>query len=171
MNFRRLGAIIVKELRHLARDHLTFGMIIGIPIMELVLFGYAINMDVRNLDAAVLDQADTARSRDLIADMSSTQVINLRYHLATPQQIDTLLREGRISVALIVPPDSLPVRAVAAHPAEPSRIIASATNQLYHSDDDGATWSILASPPGAVITGLLFHPTDRSAMVAVTAAR
>lgn len=105
MNFRRLGSIIVKELRHLARDHLTFGMIIGIPILELVLFGYAINMDVRNLDAAVLDQANTARSRELIADMSSTQVINLRYHLANPQQIDTLLREGRISVALVVPPD------------------------------------------------------------------
>jgi ABC-2 type transport system permease protein len=64
MRLLRLGSIIVKELRQLRRDRLTFAMIIGIPTMQLVLFGYAINMDVRHLDAAVLDQANTARSRD-----------------------------------------------------------------------------------------------------------
>lgn len=105
MNLRRLGSIVLKELRQLRRDRLTFAMIVGIPVMELVLFGYAINMDVRNLDAAVLDQANTARSRELIAGFGATQVVNLRYRLSTPQQLDTLLREGRISAALLLPPD------------------------------------------------------------------
>ena len=67
MSLQRLGAIVLKELRQLRRDRLTFAMIVGIPVMQLVLFGFAINMDVRNLDAAVLDQADTARSRAVIA--------------------------------------------------------------------------------------------------------
>ncbi len=57
MNFRRLWLDRDKELRQLRRDRLTFAMIIGIPTMQLVLFGYAINLDVRHLDAAVLDQA------------------------------------------------------------------------------------------------------------------
>ena len=57
MNLRRLLSIIVKELRQLRRDKLTFAMIVGIPTMQLLLFGYAINLDIRNLDAAVLDQA------------------------------------------------------------------------------------------------------------------
>jgi ABC-2 type transport system permease protein len=80
-------------------------MIIGIPTMQLVLFGYAINMDVRNLDAAVLDQAHTARSRELIAEMGASQVLNLRYSLSTQKQLQDLLREGKISIALVVPAD------------------------------------------------------------------
>jgi ABC-2 type transport system permease protein len=105
MNLRRLGAIVVKELRQLRRDRLTFAMIIGIPTLQLVLFGYAINMDVRNLDAAVLDQANTARSREVIAEMGASQVLNLRYSLSTQKQLQDLLREGKISIALVVPAD------------------------------------------------------------------
>jgi ABC-2 type transport system permease protein len=105
MNLRRLLSIVLKELRQLRRDRLTFAMIVGIPIMQLVLFGYAINLDVRNLDAAVLDQANTARSRELIARMAQSQVLELRYRLSATQDIDALLREGRISAALVLPPD------------------------------------------------------------------
>ncbi len=105
MNLRRIIAIVRKELRQLRRDRLTFAMIAGIPIIQLVLFGYAINMDVRGLEAAVLDQANTARSREVIAEIASSRVLNLRYRLSAPQQIDQLLRQGRISVALVVPAD------------------------------------------------------------------
>ena len=51
----RIRAVAAKEVRQLRRDRLTFGMIIGIPVMQLLLFGYAINMDVRYLSAAVDD--------------------------------------------------------------------------------------------------------------------
>lgn len=105
MNLRRLGSIIVKELRQLRRDRLTFAMIIGIPIMQLVLFGYAINLDVRGLEAAVLDQAGTARSRELIAGFEATQVLVLGHRLSTPQQLDDLMRAGRISAAVVIPAD------------------------------------------------------------------
>lgn len=105
MKPRRLFSIVVKELRQLRRDRLTFAMIVGIPIMQLVLFGYAINLDVRNLDAAVLDQANTARSRELVAAIGASNVLDFRYRLSVPQQIDQLLAEGAISVALVVPPD------------------------------------------------------------------
>lgn len=105
MKLRRLFSIVLKELRQLGRDKLTLAMIAGLPIMQLVLFGYAINLDVRNLDAAVLDQADTMRSRDLIAEMAASNVINLRYRLTVPQQIEQLLAEGKISVAVVIPDD------------------------------------------------------------------
>ena len=55
----RLFAITSKEVRQLARDRLTFGMIVGIPLMQILLFGYAINFDVRDLGAAVVDEANT----------------------------------------------------------------------------------------------------------------
>lgn len=105
MNLRRLAAIVVKELRQLRRDRLTFAMIVGIPLLQLVLFGYAINMDVRGIAAAVLDQADSARSREVVAEIGSSQVLDLRYRLSTPHQLDELLRQGRISAALVIPAD------------------------------------------------------------------
>lgn len=105
MNLRRLSAIVLKELRQLRRDKLTFAMIAGIPLLELVLFGYAINMDVRGIEAAVLDQANTAQSREAVAEIASSQVIDIQYRLHDPQQIDQLLRQGKISAALVVPRD------------------------------------------------------------------
>lgn len=105
MNLRRLGAIVLKELRQLRRDKLTFVMIAGVPLLQLVLFGYAINTDIRGMDAAVLDQANTTHSREAVAEIASSQVLNLRYHLNTPQEIDHLLRQGKISAALVVPTD------------------------------------------------------------------
>jgi ABC-2 type transport system permease protein len=105
MNLRRMGAVVLKELRQLRRDKLTFVMIAGVPLLQLVLFGYAINMDVRGIEAAVLDQANTVQSREAVAEITSSQVLDVKYHLDNPQQIDRLLREGRISAALVVPRD------------------------------------------------------------------
>lgn len=105
MNLRRLWAIVVKELRQLRRDKLTFAMIVGIPTMQLLLFGYAINMDIRHLPAAVLDQARTAQSRQIVAELAQTQVLDFKYRLRTPQDIDALLRTGAISAALVIPRD------------------------------------------------------------------
>jgi ABC-2 type transport system permease protein len=105
MNLRRLFSIVVKELRQLRRDRLTFAMIVGIPTMQLLVFGYAINMDIRHLDAAVLDQAQTAHSREVVAAMAQTAVMDFHYRLHAPQEIDALLRAGQISAALIIPPD------------------------------------------------------------------
>ena len=105
MSLRRLGSIVIKELRQLRRDRLTFAMIIGIPTMQLILFGYAINLDVRNLETAVLDQANTARSRELVAGMAATGVIHIGRAVSSTQEIDALLRAGEISAALVLPRD------------------------------------------------------------------
>ncbi|MBN8739905.1 MAG: ABC transporter [Lysobacterales bacterium 69-70] len=105
MSLRRLFSIVLKELRQLRRDRLTFAMIVGIPTMQLLLFGFAINLDVRHLDAAVLDQAGTMRSRELVAELAASQVLTLREALSSPQQLDEALRQGRISVGLVIPAD------------------------------------------------------------------
>lgn len=131
MSLQRLGAIVLKELRQLRRDRLTFAMIVGIPIMQLVLFGFAINMDVRDLNAAVLDQAQTARSREAIAEIGSSQVLNLRYHLSTPEQINTLLRDGRISAALVIPPDF--EARLQRHSEAPLQLVVDGSDQVVQS--------------------------------------
>jgi ABC-2 type transport system permease protein len=127
MNLRRLFAIVVKELRQLRRDKLTFAMIVGIPTMQLLLFGYAINMDIRNLPAAVLDQARTAQSRQIVTQLAQAQVLDFEYRLRTPQDMDALLREGKISAALVIPPDF--ERRLVEHDRPPLQIVVDGSDQ------------------------------------------
>lgn len=101
----RLMAVMRKELRQLKRDRVTFAMIVGIPIMQMLMFGYAINTDVRNLAAAVADQADSHLSRQFIADLGQTQVLDFRHVVDTAAQLEELLRTGRISIGVFIPPD------------------------------------------------------------------
>jgi len=105
MKLARLLAVVRKELIQLRRDRLTFAMIIGIPTLQLLLFGFAINLDIRHLPAALLDQANTVHSRELIAELASSQVLDFRRHVAAPQEVDALMRRGEISAAVVIPPD------------------------------------------------------------------
>ncbi len=105
MKLRRLWAIVLKEIRQLRRDRITLAMIVMIPVGQLVLFGYAINLNPRGLNAAIADQSNTAASRALVMDMVATGVIAPVTQVQTPQQLVELLRQGRISVGVHVPPD------------------------------------------------------------------
>jgi ABC-2 type transport system permease protein len=105
MNLRRLWAIVTKELRQLRRDRMTAAMIVGIPVIQLTLFGYAINTNVRGLHAGIVDQAHTAGSRALLMDLLATDVVVPTETADTPQQLMQMIRSGRISVGIVVPPD------------------------------------------------------------------
>jgi len=105
INFRRLSAVLRKEIWQLKRDRLTFGMIFGIPIMQILMFGYAINTDVRHISMAVLDEANTQLSRTLVADIEATQVTELKYRAHRIDEIHSLLRKGEIDIALYIPAD------------------------------------------------------------------
>lgn len=105
MKARQVFAVMLKEVRQMARDRMTVAMMIGIPTLQLLLFGYAINPDVRNLPAAVADMADTAGSHALVQDLFATGVIRPVAGARTPQELQALLREGRIKVGVVVPQD------------------------------------------------------------------
>ena len=105
MKLQRLLAVMAKELRQLRRDRITLAMIVGIPVLQLVLFGYAINLNLRGLSAGIADQANTAGSRALVMDMVATGVIEPTLAANTPQQLMDALRRGEISVGVVVPPD------------------------------------------------------------------
>jgi len=101
----RILAILRKEVRQLRRDHLTFGMVVGLPIVQMLLFGYAINTDVRNLRTAVANQAGTHLSRQFVAELGQTQVVDIIERVDSPQQLEDLLRQGEISIGVHIPHD------------------------------------------------------------------
>jgi ABC-2 type transport system permease protein len=104
-SLQRILAVVRKEVRQLRRDRLTFGMIIGIPVIQLLMFGYAINMDVRNLDAAVADMAGTSASRQIVADLVQSQIIEITAQADSADELERLMRQGKISVGIYIPPD------------------------------------------------------------------
>jgi ABC-2 type transport system permease protein len=85
MKLQQVFAVMLKEIRQMARDRMTLAMMIGIPTLQLLLFGYAINPDVRNLPAAVADMADTGGSRALVQDLFATGVVRPVAGARTPQ--------------------------------------------------------------------------------------
>jgi ABC-2 type transport system permease protein len=102
---QRLIAIMNKEVRQLARDRLTFGMIVGIPLMQILLFGYAINFDVRDIRAAVVDEANTSHSRALVADLQASGVVQFGAPSASVPELRGRLDAGEISVGVVIPRD------------------------------------------------------------------
>jgi ABC-2 type transport system permease protein len=101
----RLGAIIKKEVLQLSRDRLTFGMIFGLPIIQILLFGYAINTDVRNLKTAVANQAGTHLSQQFVSELRASQVVRIIDAVETPEALESLLRRGEISIGVLIPSD------------------------------------------------------------------
>lgn len=172
MNLRRMFAIVVKELRQLRRDRVTLGMILGIPVMQLVLFGYAINLNLRGLDAGIADQANTAASRALVMDMVATGVITPKLSATSPAQLMGALRRGEISVGVVVPPDFERRRfdgreAVQVLVDGSDTVVQSAAVQLAQLPLDGTPASNAKSErtgPGQISVVSFYNPQRRSAV-------
>ncbi|MEX2354231.1 MAG: ABC transporter permease, partial [Gammaproteobacteria bacterium] len=101
----RIQAIATKEIKQLYRDRLSFGMIVGIPLLLILLFGYAIDLDVRKLDAAVANQSNSQLSRTLLGDMQASQIVNILYTADDAAGLKRLLDTGRIKVGIFIPAD------------------------------------------------------------------
>jgi ABC-2 type transport system permease protein len=94
---------MVKEFIQLKRDRLTFGMIIGIPVLQLVLFGYAINSDPRRLPTAVLSADASVYSRTLLSAMQTSDYFKLNHFARTQAEVDELLARGEVQFAVTIP--------------------------------------------------------------------
>ncbi len=101
----RILAVARKEFFHLRRDRLTGGMVAGIPIVMTVIFGLAINQDVRHLRAGVADLAGTQRARELVLDAQASQVVDLVAHATSAEELEQMLRRGEIAVGILIPHD------------------------------------------------------------------
>lgn len=99
----RLWAVAVKEFLQLRRDRLTFGMIIGIPLIQLTLFGFAINSDPKHLPTAVVAYENTALTRSILAALQNSAYFELVAPNATPQQAEAGLREGSFQFVVTIP--------------------------------------------------------------------
>ncbi len=127
---RRTSAIVDKEMRQLFRERLTLGMIVGLPLIQIILFGYAINMDVRHMPAGLVDHANTSMSRQLASALEATQVLDfVRRSGEAPELLDEM-RRGAVRTVLYIPADferrlgdgTRPVAQLMVDASDPARI-------------------------------------------------
>jgi len=103
--YRRIIAVAKKEFRQLMRDQLTLGFVVGVPAVQLLLFGYAINQDVRNVNTAVIDHSNSFISRHLVGQLEATQTFRITERPASESEGMDLLKKGLIHALVVVPPD------------------------------------------------------------------
>ncbi|HYH19844.1 MAG TPA: ABC transporter permease [Azospirillum sp.] len=103
-SFRRFLAVMVKEFIQMRRDRLTFAMMIGVPIMQLVLFGYAINSDPKRLPTAVLAADESAFSRAIVAAMVNSRYFDVSRSAGSEAELNELLATGAVQFAVTIPP-------------------------------------------------------------------
>ena len=100
---RRLAAIAKKELLQLRRDRLTFALAVGMPLLQLLLFGYAIDTDVKHIPSVVWDQDRSPASRRIMSTMMSTRYIDVIGNVSSYAEIENTLKGGGADVAFVIP--------------------------------------------------------------------
>lgn len=101
----RIFAIMAKEFKQLSRDKLTFGMVVMIPLIQLLLFGYAINTNVRHIPAGLLDNAGSSLSRSITNSVLATQVVDFTTVYRTFEEAELGITDGEVRAVLVLPRD------------------------------------------------------------------
>src|ERR1700682_5802413 len=99
----RTYAMLIKEFIQLRRDRVSFGMIVMLPLMQLILFGYAINTTPRNLPTAVLLQESSDVGRSILAALQNTQYFRVTHQLRDTAEFDRVLASGEVLFAIEIP--------------------------------------------------------------------
>jgi ABC-2 type transport system permease protein len=100
-----LWPMLWKEFRQMRGDRFTVAMLVGLPSVQLLLFGYAIRTEVRHVPMVVLDQSGTQESRSLITLLSNTQNFDVAGVVHGQSEVDSKIARGEAKAALIIPPD------------------------------------------------------------------
>lgn len=105
MNATRILAVLVKEFTQLTRDRLTYALILAMPIVQLLLFGYAINSDPHHLPTAVLVQDQGAFARSTLGAIVRSDYFDVVETARTPGELDAAIARGRVQFAITIPAD------------------------------------------------------------------
>jgi len=152
LSLTRTWAVMAKEFTQLTRDRLTYAMILMLPIVQLLLFGYAINDDPRHLPTAVLVQDHGGFSRSILTAMNNSGYFDITLQARSQHELDRALARGEVQFAVVIPADF--TRRVVRGDAAQILVEADATDP---SATSGAV-AALASLPSQALTRDLTGP-------------
>ncbi len=103
--FSRVKPIVKKEFRQIARDKRSLGVLLFIPAFMLIMFGYALNLDVKHTSLAIYDEDKSQMSREFIDNFLHSEYFNFKYYLSSTDEIDKLMAEEMVTIAVVIPQD------------------------------------------------------------------
>jgi ABC-2 type transport system permease protein len=176
-SFLRVFAVLLKEFTQLTRDRLTYAMILGLPIFQLLLFGYAINNDPRHLPTAVLVQDQSNLARSVLAAMETSSYIKIVKVARSQAELDQAIRYGQVLFAVTIPEDftrrlvrrdhpQILVEADAADPTAAGGALAALTvlpNEALLKDLKGAIVRPVSGAPFEVVIHRRYNPENITA--------
>ncbi|MGZ5989322.1 MAG: ABC transporter permease [Rhizomicrobium sp.] len=172
-SFKRIAAILVKEVIQLRRDRLTFAMIVGIPVMQLLLFGFAINSDPKHLPAAVAISDPGTFSDSIVAALANSGYYDIKLATNSPAEARRMLAEGEVSFVVEIPANfsrdivrgvqpTLLVEADATDPASASNAVGALGNIVAGALRDDLTGPLAqraqSAPPFQTVVHPLYNP-------------
>ena len=175
MNFslRRIAALVVKEFLQMRRDRVTLGMIVGVPLMQLFLFGFAINLNPKDLPTAIAIDDPAPFARSVVAALENSSYFRVVTETNDPRAARRLLQEGKVLFVVEIPvnftrdivkgaaPDLL-VEADATDPASGSYALAAFNTLATTALRDDLVGPLAARaqgpPPFNVVSHLLYNP-------------
>jgi ABC-2 type transport system permease protein len=174
-NFSRFAAIIRKEFIQMRRDRLTFAMMFGIPIIQLILFGFAINTDPKSLPVAILAADHSPFVRRFVHAMENSGYFRVTQNVTTEEEARKLLARGEVQFVLSVPTDfsrrlvrgerpALLIEADASDPAAVSsavQVINEISRSVFDRDLAGPLEKLTARPGPAELRIHLAYNPDR----------
>ncbi len=104
-SFARLGALLLKEFIQMRRDRITFAMMLGVPLMQLLLFGYAINNDPKNLPAALVATSNDHYTRAMVSALEMTGYYRFDHVVASAEEAEALITDGTVAFVVTIPSD------------------------------------------------------------------
>ena len=102
-SLERYLAIVFKEFMHMIRDKVTIGMVIGIPLIQLILFGFAINTNPKHLPTVLINQDNSPQVRTLVTALQNSQYFDIRYNDVSAEEANRLMKEAKVQFILEIP--------------------------------------------------------------------
>jgi len=169
----RVMAVLAKEFTQLLRDRLTYAMILAIPIVQLLMFGYAINGDPKHLPTAVLVQDQGVFSRSILASLDNSEYFRIVADARNPAELNEMIQRGQVQFAITIPGDfsrrvirheqaQILVEADASDPAATGGAIGALAslpqNALMHDLEGPIAAATPAAPPFEVVIQRRYNP-------------
>src|SRR3954467_12799746 len=101
----RLGALLLKEFIQMRRDRITFAMMLGVPLMQLVLFGFAINNDPKGLPAALVTTRNDRSTPPMISALRVTEYYRFDHVVSSASEAEALMASGKVLFVVTIPSD------------------------------------------------------------------
>ncbi|MBP2626261.1 MAG: ybhS [Firmicutes bacterium] len=105
MTVERLRAVLIKEFIQMGRDRVTFAMMVMLPVIQLLVFGFAINTEVKHLPTVIFDQSLQQEGRDFVSVLTASEYYDIKYTASNLGDVNEYIDSGKAKVGIVIPPD------------------------------------------------------------------